>query len=246
MSCRSLLLLLSLCAPLAIAAPKAGKNPPPPPTAPQDIDVDAMARAKDVKSPSEAEPGNTTDTKAPASEGSTDSTGSESAATDDTGTGEPAAGPGSANEPSPTAAPDAAPADAAEATPDEGTAPGKADAGASAPDVAEQKLDDACKAVTTRLLDAVDKADYAAATANFDKSMQVAMPPDKLKEAWESLAQFGAQTARGQSHLGKSKGYVIVVVPLIYEKANLLAEVACSNDGQIAGFHVTPAPKPEF
>jgi hypothetical protein len=72
--------------------------------------------------------------------------------------------------------------------------------------------------------------------------MRTALPPPKLKEAWEQLAQFGKLDARGQSHLGTGDGYTIVMIPLIFEKANLVAQVACGTDGRIAGFYVKPAP----
>src|SRR5262249_21328382 len=72
------------------------------------------------------------------------------------------------------------------------------------------------------------------------------MPPPKLKQQWDSLAQFGKLVARGQSHLGTGQGYTIVMVPLIFEKTNLVAQIACGSDGRIAGFHVTQAPKPKL
>ena len=36
------------------------------------------------------------------------------------------------------------------------------------------------------------------------------------------------------------------MIPLIFEKTNLVAQIACGSDGRIAGFHVTQAPKPQF
>jgi hypothetical protein len=68
------------------------------------------------------------------------------------------------------------------------------------------------------------------------------MPPPKLKDAWDQLSQFGKLVARGQSHLGAGDGYTIVIIPLIFEKANLVAQIACGTDGRIAGFYVKPAP----
>jgi hypothetical protein len=103
-----------------------------------------------------------------------------------------------------------------------------------------------CTARATSLLDDAEKADFAGATRDFDAKMRTALPPPKLKEAWESLAQFGKLVARGQSHIGTGQGYLVVMIPLIFEKTNLVAQVACGSDGRIAGFHITPAPKPKF
>jgi len=76
--------------------------------------------------------------------------------------------------------------------------------------------------------------------------MRTDMPPPKLKQQWDSLAQFGKLVARGQSHLSTGQGYTLVMIPLIFEKTNLVAQIACGTDGRIAGFHVTAAPKPQF
>jgi hypothetical protein len=90
------------------------------------------------------------------------------------------------------------------------------------------------------LLDAAQKGDFANATRDFDATMRGAMPPAKLRQAWESLAQFGRLQARGQSHPMTSDGYVAITIPLIFDKANLYAQVACGSDGRIAGFYVKP------
>lgn len=108
----------------------------------------------------------------------------------------------------------------------------------------EVRLAAACEARASALLDAAQKGDYAAATRDFDAKMRSALPLAKFKQAWESLAQFGALTARGQSHPGTGEGYLVVTIPLIFEKANLYAQVACGSDGRIAGFFVKPLEMP--
>lgn len=111
--------------------------------------------------------------------------------------------------------------------------------------VAERRLASACEARAKSLLDAAQKGDYKTATRDFDAKMRSAMPLPKFKQAWESLNQFGALQARGQSHPLKGEGYIAVAVPLIFEKANLYAQVACGSDGLVAGFYVKPLDMPQ-
>jgi hypothetical protein len=117
---------------------------------------------------------------------------------------------------------------------------------ASTPDEAERLRAAGCEARATRLLDAAQKGDYATATRDFDANMRTALPPEKFRQAWESLGQFGKLQARGQSHLSTTDGFIAVTVPLIFEKANLYAQIACGGSGRVAGFHVKPleAPNP--
>jgi len=183
----------------AQAAPPTKDNPA---TPPQDIDVDAMARAKDA--------------------------GANPAAT----ATEPAAAP----EP----AADAAPATAAEAAAPAKTA---ADAPALTPppvDPQEKRQASGCESRSNALLDAAQKGDFATATKDFDAKMRGALSPAKFKDTWASLAQFGTLKARGQPHPGKGEGYFVVMTPLIFDKTNLVAQVACGSDGLIAGFYVKP------
>ncbi|MFC5488177.1 DUF3887 domain-containing protein [Dokdonella soli] len=112
------------------------------------------------------------------------------------------------------------------------------------PDAARQRLAAGCETNATSLLDAAEKGDYAAATKDFDAKMRSALPVPKFKQAWESLAQFGALQARGQSHASENEGYVAITIPLIFERANLYAQVACGSDGLIAGFYVKPLAVP--
>jgi hypothetical protein len=203
MRAMSLLLGLSMIASAAAAPAEYDSTPPTaaPPT--QDIDVDAMARAKDVGA---AQPENSGTPEAPVTE--------------------------------------AAPAEAPPAQPE---TPAAKEAASSAPALAapavdpqEKRMASSCEARASTLLDAAQKGDFAAATKDFDAKMRSASPPDKLKQMWDSLTRFGTLQARGQAHPGKGEGYYIVMTPLIFEKANLVSQVACGSDGLIAGFNIKP------
>ena len=261
MSIRLLAFALLIGASLASAAPpKSKKSTETPPTdsgqSADAVDVDALARSKDVdaaaqsatgETPLETPPSDVVPTETPPSDvPPADAATAATPSAEETATSPPAV---------PEAAvPAQAPTDAAAAAPtvDAGAAPAPSDAAApevsadAAADMQALSIASSCQARATNLLDEAEKAHWGEATSAFDAKMRSALPAPKFKEAWESLAQFGKLTARGQSHLGKGEGYTIVIVPLIFEKANLLAQVACGSDGRIAGFHVTPAEKPQL
>ena len=244
MSIRRLAFVLLAGVSLAIAAPpKTDPQSSAPPT--DTIDVDAMARAKDV------------DTNA--AQNSTDSTATQTTQ-DATAPAPPAGAAGTPPETPPAAtaidsgapasmpkssAPAAAPT-AAETNAAPTSVPPSLEAPTAEPDSAEKRIAAGCVSRATSLLDDAQKADFGSATRDFDAKMRTDMPAPKFKQQWESLSQFGRLVARGQSHLGSGQGYTIVMIPLIFEKTNLVAQIACGSDGRIAGFHVTPAPKPQF
>src|SRR5262249_24926506 len=119
-------------------------------------------------------------------------------------------------------------------------------AAASPADAEKISLAASCIAHATNMLDEAQKADFGSATRDFDAKMRTEMPAPKLKQQWDSLAQFGKLVARGQSHLSSGQGCTLVMIALICEKTSLVAQIACGSDSRIAGFHVTAAPKPKF
>ncbi len=192
--------------------------------APQDIDVDAMARAKDVDAKAAEAPPEPATLPEPAEAAAEPVVANESTAAAPVADAKPAEPPA-----------DAAPAGTATDTPSE-REPTPAEEAMSE----EKRIAASCVARASSLLDAAQKGDYAAATQDFDARMSSALPPAKFGEAWAQLSQFGKLKARGQSHAIKGEGYLAVTIPLIFEKKNLYAQVACGDDGRIAGFHVKP------
>jgi hypothetical protein len=260
MSIRVLAFALLIGASLATAAPpKSKKSADAPPTdtaqSADAIDVDALARSKDVDAAAQSAAGEAPPSEAPPSE-SAPSDIPPADAVKETPAAQESAPAAAAPE---AAVPEQAPAEASAATPaitppaaDAGAAPANTDAAApeinaaAAAEMEALSIASSCRARATSLLDDAEKGHYGEATSAFDAKMRTALPAAKFKEQWESLAQFGKLTARGQSHLGKGEGYTIVIVPLIFEKANLLAQIACGSDGRVAGFHVTPAERPQM
>ena len=228
------------------------------PVASENIDADALARAKDVDGPkpateetaSAASAIEAADVPQPVAD-SEDGDAASAVEATELATGANAVEDAAADEPPGGGAPrnDQSAAAAASAQPSESPAPATGEQAAESPAAAaakeaERRRASSCEADAKNLLDAAEKGDYATATRRFDAKMRAALPAAKFKAAWESLAQFGALTARGQSHLSKGEGYIAVSVPLIFEKANLYAQVACNNDGKIAGFYVKPLELP--
>lgn len=144
----------------------------------------------------------------------------------------------------PTAEPggEAAAAASDMAAPTAATAPPARPTPLAPPAEAAQSLARSCEARAGALLDAAQAGDFAAATRDFDATMLSALPPDKLRAAWQSLSRFGALQARGQSHAAELQGYLAITVPLLFENGNLYAQVTCGSDGRIAGFYVKPLP----
>jgi hypothetical protein len=233
MAVRTLALLLLLGAAAAQAQHAPGTPPEAqatPPSAAGNIDVDAMARAKDADANATTQDAAMAPTAGDAPAPPSDDASAAPPADSAPPTAETPAAPASA-EPAPAQAP--APA-----------APAPSAAPPAAPDAADTRLAAACESRSKSLLDAAQKGDYATATSDFDAKMRSALPVAKFRKMWESLAQFGALQARGQSHPARSEGYIAVTIPLIFDKANLYAQVACGSDGRIAGFHVKPLPVP--
>ena len=225
------LTLLIGAAPAFAAPPKSAppKKATPTEQTPETIDVDALARSKDGTPESETASAQETPAAPPADTDVSSETPASQEVAPET------AAPADAN-----ATSNAAPAI---------ETPSPADAPAlqpPPPTPTEKSIAAGCEARASGLVENAQKANYGEATRDFDAVMRSALPPAKFKLQWESLSQFGALTARGPSHLGKGDGYTIVMIPLIFDKANLVAQIACGSDGRVAGFHVTQAPKPQF
>jgi len=265
MTIRTLSFVLLVGASFAFAAPPKSAPPTTPPSEqpPDSIDVDAIARAKDASGAQPADADAPVDASAPAAAPSEVPAAAPSEAPiTQAPAPPPVESPAATSEPAPnTEAPSAMSTAPAEiAAPAETAAPAMQAESVETPaksassnnleappaESAERSIAAGCAARAASLLDDAAKADYGNATRDFNAKMRTDMPAPKFKQQWESLAQFGKLVARGQSHLGTGEGYTLVMIPLIFEKTNLVAQIACGSDGRIAGFHVTQAPKPQF
>ena len=233
---------------LAHAAPPKS-NAPQDPQAAEPIDVDALARAKDVGATPAAE-----DAPPAAALESTPPAAASMAA--------PTQAPPSV-EPSPPAAPEVAapaaadtavnPADAAPASVEAARAvsaspaAAQANAGAAASSDTQQKVSIAakCQARATSLLDDAESRRLRGRDSDFDAKMRTKAAGAEVQGCLDSSLRNPASSTRARAmHLSSAEGYTVIMVPLIFDKANLVAQISCGTDGRIAGFYVKPIEAP--
>jgi hypothetical protein len=98
-----------------------------------------------------------------------------------------------------------------------------------------------CEAHADALFGALDEAHYDTATTDFDAALRARDPASKLRQDYESLpSKYGKRLGRGRSHVGDVSGHAVVMIPLIFERGTLTAEVHCGPDGSITDFRLLP------
>lgn len=103
------------------------------------------------------------------------------------------------------------------------------------------RADSACETASTHLLDALDKSDYAGATADFDANMKTKLLPEKLGQIWPAvLQQFGERGERETPQIQATGDYTVVLTPLHYGQSTIDAKVTCDAQGKVAGFFIQP------
>lgn len=101
---------------------------------------------------------------------------------------------------------------------------------------------EACTTAANALIDHLAKGEDKAATSDFDATMRANLGPDKLAAAWKQVqSKAGNLGRRGAPQNMTHNGFVIVLLPLHFTKADFNAQVACDADGKIAGFFLRPA-----
>lgn len=96
------------------------------------------------------------------------------------------------------------------------------------------------KALT--LVENLNRGDYAAARADFDSTMKLALPEDKLKDIWEALpAQTGAFLEITGTHSAENDQYQIIFVTCAFENGAIDVRVVFNPKGKVAGLFFQPA-----
>ena len=104
-----------------------------------------------------------------------------------------------------------------------------------------QATEPSCQATSSRMLDRLDKGDYAGATADFNDRMKAALSADQLGKIWTAMQQqFGARGAHDQARVSALKEHTAVTTTLHYGNHLIDARVSCDPDGKVAGFHIKP------
>lgn len=98
-----------------------------------------------------------------------------------------------------------------------------------------------CESASTRLLDALDRGDYAGATSDFNDTMKSRLLPDTLAKAWQAIpVQFGERGAREPAQVSPTPDATVVVTTLHYGTSMIDAQVACNAEGKVSGFYIKP------
>lgn len=92
------------------------------------------------------------------------------------------------------------------------------------------------------LVENLTRGDYAAARADFDATMKLALPEDRLKEIWEALpAQTGAFLEIGGTRSAEKDQYRIIFITCVFENAAIDVRVVFNPKGKVAGLFFQPA-----
>lgn len=94
-------------------------------------------------------------------------------------------------------------------------------------------------------VETLQRGDFVGAAATFDDRMTSALPPPKLKEAWEGLAkQFGALKSIGAARAERRGPIELVYVTCEFEKTKLDIRLAFGPDSKIGGMGFQPNKPP--
>lgn len=96
----------------------------------------------------------------------------------------------------------------------------------------------AARDAATRLLDHLDRGEFAQAEAMFDDAMRAAVPQEMLAQVWKSMP---AASGRGDTQLHADGTAQVTITPLKRGEAGFNAIVTVAADGRISGLLVQPA-----
>jgi dienelactone hydrolase len=103
-----------------------------------------------------------------------------------------------------------------------------------------------CRNRSDEILAALQKHDYATATAHFDARMSAAIDANKLDEIWQTALprQFGAFAHAATTTMDEKDGMAIARTPLEFANGWLEMRVACNADGSVGGLFFAPGTAP--
>ena len=102
-----------------------------------------------------------------------------------------------------------------------------------------QVAPDTARATATRLLDHLDRGEFAQAEAMFDANMKQAVPTEQLAQVWKSLPADGT---RGEAFLRTEGDSQILLIPLTRGDTHLNASISIDAQGLVSGLLIRPAP----
>jgi dienelactone hydrolase len=95
------------------------------------------------------------------------------------------------------------------------------------------------------LLQQLADGDYGSVVANFDETMQSALPVEALQENWETvISQVGPYQQELGHVVAESQGYRVVTLVLEFEAMTLDLVVSYNADSTVAGLYIRPSTTP--
>ena len=96
-------------------------------------------------------------------------------------------------------------------------------------------------ATANEFVEQLIKEDYSHAIKNFDSTMTLALPLERLRDIWKSLnAQVGSAKKHVGERIEKSGLYHVVILSYQFEKAVLDIKIVFNSTKQIAGLFFAP------
>lgn len=108
----------------------------------------------------------------------------------------------------------------------------------AAMNAAAQVAPEQARATAVRVLDHLDRGEFAQVEAMFDATMKQAVPAATLEQVWKSLPAAGT---RGEPKLQASGDTQVVRIPLARGEGKFDATIAVDAQGRVSGLLVQPA-----
>jgi hypothetical protein len=82
---------------------------------------------------------------------------------------------------------------------------------------------------------------YEGVTADFNPTMKEALPAAKLATVWNDINEkMGTYQSMGEPVQTTEQGYIVVFVPLTFEKGTIRAKLVYDNTNYVAGLFFVP------
>lgn len=92
------------------------------------------------------------------------------------------------------------------------------------------------------LVQSLSEGDFNGARTHFDSTMQQALPPEGLREAWTALTrQLGAFQRQLATRTAREQGFSVVYVTCEFERGQADVKVAFAENQEIAGLWFLPS-----
>ncbi len=92
------------------------------------------------------------------------------------------------------------------------------------------------------LVQRLSEEDFNGARTHFDSTMQQALPPEGLREAWTALTrQLGTYEGQASTRTAREQGFTVVHVTCEFERGQADVKVAFAENQEIAGLWFLPS-----